>query len=178
MPGPSRPKREYKFAHAVTEPQLTALGMVAVEGADLEIAVEFAIWSLMGSPMFIGTLFTTGQNFASKVKTFTRVANKALKDETSRDQAAALASRLRDSSKRRNGVIHALWPIEGEGVGRAAVSRRLGEKDAEREAFPADPESLRHLAADLRADYFDLLAFLDEAGIPIPLNMREGEGTA
>jgi len=173
MPGPFRPKREYAFQHAVSTAQLTALGMVAVEGAELEIALEFAIWSLMGSPMFIGTLFTTGQNFAAKVKTFTRVATKALKDQGHRDEAAALASRLRDSSRRRNGVIHALWPEHEEfGAGFAAVSRKLGETDAEREALAADHGSLYQLAADLRADYFDLLAFLEDAGIPIPIDMR------
>ena len=39
-----RPLREYVFEHSISHDQLTALGRIVVEAAQLEDAVEWAIW--------------------------------------------------------------------------------------------------------------------------------------
>src|SRR5438477_3578265 len=106
MPGPTRPTRIYQYAHAVSPEQLAALGRIAVEGAELESGIEWAIWGFLRLTVETGRLFTTRTNFETKIKTFTRVAQKVLTDPAMREQAAQLAARFRDSSGRRNDVVH------------------------------------------------------------------------
>src|SRR5229473_8178173 len=103
---PLRPARKYEFEHPATRSQLTAIGMIVIEGAALESSLEWAIWGLLGLTTDVGQLFTLRQNFEVKVNTFTRVVAKTVKDTTLRKTGADLAKRLRDSSKRRNSVIH------------------------------------------------------------------------
>jgi hypothetical protein len=63
---------------------------------------------MLGLTEDVGGLFTTRQSLEVKVKTFTRVAQKALSDPDIRSRAGEIASRLRDLSGRRNDIIHSL----------------------------------------------------------------------
>lgn len=168
MPGPIRPKRDYKFNHPITLEQLHAIGMIAVEGSQFEQFLELAIWAMLGLPTKIGALLTTRQNFDMKIKTFARVANRKFNDKELRQKAANLASRFRDSSGRRNDIIHALWPHPDDGPGIEAISRKLDDDGEFGRSLQTDPSSLQKIAADLRADFDDLFAFLNEAKIPPP----------
>jgi hypothetical protein len=161
MPGPTRPKRDYQFAGELSIVQLTAIGRIAVEAAELEALIELAIWRMLGLHHDVGGLFTTRQGLEAKVKTFIRVAQRALKDKDIRIAAGQIAGRLRDSSTRRNDVIHSIWDAAG------ATTRRLGDKAVIKATVPSDETALNQLAADLHSDWLDLMAFLVDAGLRI-----------
>jgi hypothetical protein len=161
MPGPTRPKRPFVFDRPVSEEQLIAIGRLAVEAAELESLVECGIWRMLRLTEDIGGLFTTRQSLETKVKTFTRVAQKALSDADIRRRASAIAIRLRDSSRRRNDVIHSVWGSSG------AVTRKLGDTAVKEVVVPSDAATLNQLAADLYSDWIDLMAFLVDAGLRI-----------
>jgi hypothetical protein len=165
MPGPLRPSRPYKFRHSVSPEQLEAIGMIAVEGSELESALEWGIWGLSGMTVQTGQLFTTRQAFEMKVKTFIRVTQKVIRDPDMRKRAANLAGRLRDSSGRRNDIIHAIWPDD---EAETALTPKLGDKGAKLDAIQTDPGSLRQIAADLRGDFLDLMHFLSDTEMDSP----------
>jgi hypothetical protein len=169
MPGPSRPERRYKFDHPLSDEQLIAIGKITVEGATLEHALEWAIWKVLRLGFDVGELFTKHQTFEAKVKTFTRVAHKVFHDDKLRKQAANIAACLRNSSARRNAVVHASWVYITEsefGPSRAVAStRKLGEKAADTHILIADEPTLLQIAADLSSDWFALIGFLEEAGL-------------
>jgi hypothetical protein len=156
-----RPLREYVFDHSISHDQLTALGRIVVEAAQLEDAVEWAIWGLLGLKAHVGVLFTTRQNMEAKVNTLIRVAWKVLPEGPQRAEMADLAGRLRDSSGRRNELVHAVWPGHPTLKGDVALSRKLGRKKVDSKAIKADLPTLMAIATDLRADHDDLLGFLD-----------------
>jgi hypothetical protein len=135
--------------------------MIVIEGAALESSLEWAIWGLLGMTTDVGQLFTLRQSFEVKVNTFTRVVATTVKDPDLRKTGADLARRLRDSSKRRNSVIHAIWPAHNTMGGKFALSTKLGEKAIRLDTVSADRNDLTAVAAVLKADFIDLCVFLD-----------------
>jgi hypothetical protein len=180
MPGPTRPKRKYAFGHPLTDEQLIALGQVAIEGADLESTLEWAIWKLLGIRHEIGELFTVRQNFETKLKSFKRVAEKAISDPILKQQARDIAARMRDSSGRRNDAIHSIWERRhGAGPGITppvviAETRKLNDRGAVSAPIVTDPDALRSIAADLHSDWIDLMSFVATARLDVSDGASKG----
>jgi hypothetical protein len=167
MPGPTRPERLYHSDAPLSEEQLSALGRIAVEAGELESLLEWGIWRMLALPAATGRLFTTGQSLELKVKTFIRVAQKVLTDKDIRQQASQVAAQMRDSSGRRNDAIHAVWRPAESGNGATAFTTKLGDKAVIENSVLSDVASLLQIAADLRSDCIDLMAFLVDAGLRI-----------
>jgi hypothetical protein len=102
-----------------------------------------------------------------KVKTFIRVAQKVLTDKDIRQQASQVAAQMRDSSGRRNDVIHAVWLPAEAGSGATAFATKLGDRGIVEKSVPSNAASLLQIASDLNSDRIDLIAFLVDAGLRI-----------
>jgi hypothetical protein len=173
MPDVERRRGPYTFLRPVSKEQLAAIGAIAVEGAALEHALEWAIWKMLGLPDDIGELLTTGQNFPRKVNTFKQAAYKRFEDPALRKEADEIAARTLSSSRRRNDVIHASWdwdlpeyfPDTTEQLRAIASIRKLGKGPTETRELAADVPALVQIAAELHSDFLALVAFITGAGL-------------
>ncbi|GEM_PF-6439562 len=158
-----REPRNYVFDYPVAADQLSAIGRIVIEAGALESALEWAIWGMLGLNTETGQLFTTRQNLETKVKTLTRVIQKTVKETSARSKAADIMARIRDSSGRRNDVVHSTWPELPQATRIYSLTHKAGNKTIESKPVKADPRTLNQIAIDLRADFDDLMAFLDES---------------
>ena len=56
----------HSFGSLLSQEQLVAVGMIAVEGAALEHTLEWAISAMVGLRYDIGELFANGQSFEER----------------------------------------------------------------------------------------------------------------
>jgi hypothetical protein len=164
----------HPYGSRLSQEQLVAVGMIAVEGAALEHTLGWAISAMVGLPYDIGELFTIRQSFEEKVNTFIRVVHKRSEDPALRKKAAEVEAQMRASSQHRNEVIHAHWDWtledyfleeeERSGSGRAWV-RKLRKAAAESRAIAADVPALRKTAEELWAASMALIEFVEDAGL-------------
>jgi hypothetical protein len=174
MPDVERPRERYTFRRSVvSQKQLAAIGAIAIEGAALDHALEWAIWTMLGLSEDIGELFTTRLNFQEKVSTFTRAAYKRFQDLARRKEVDEIAGRMLKSSRRRNDVIHASWQLNlteffhdtAQQLRTIASVRKLGKRATETRELAVDVPTLVYIAAELHSDWLALIAFVTAAGL-------------
>jgi hypothetical protein len=164
----------HSFGSRLSQEQLVAVGMIAVEGAALEHMLEWAISAMVGLPYDIGELFTIRQSFEEKVNTFIRVVHKRSEDPALRKKAAEVEAQMRASSQHRNEVVHAHWDWtledyfleeeERSGSARGWV-RKLRKAAAESRAIAAEVSALQKTAEELWAASMALIEFVEDAGL-------------
>ena len=145
------------FAGALTDAQLQAIGMVAVESAWLERLVESYIQRFARLNRKKTDAFLKGRMMAAKVELLALLGRSAIKSPQGRDEFAQLIQRCSDANARRNRVIHGLWSKRTKESAASAVKRgRRGNVER------MSANDIEQVANDLASAFWLCLYFFEQ----------------
>jgi hypothetical protein len=144
----TRPETRKYHSSVLTASQLRAIGVVAVESAQLELTLELLIRQICGMDMETGRLFTDSMQLSTKLRTLREL----VKDRIAKDdegECRRLFDRIADLIPKRNTIIHGeWWPPELIGTATPEAVRLRRGKDRIPNVKASDVLSIgRHLGA-------------------------------
>jgi hypothetical protein len=153
----SRNEQQMKSIPLISAQHLQAIGLVTVNFAKLENAIEWFIWSLIGQDEGIGLIITTELSFKNLVALLSslsrvKIANAEVLAELDRALKQAL-----QADEKRNIILHSLW---AQGQTRDTVTRI--KKTAKLS------KGLQHQVEEMTAEDITSIAnFIDNADLAI-----------
>jgi hypothetical protein len=99
---------------------LQAIGLITVNFAKLENAVEWFIWSLMGQNENIGLIITAELSFRNLVALLSSLSKAKINDTEVLIELDKALKKALEAEQKRNTILHSLW---GQGQTRDTVTR-------------------------------------------------------
>jgi len=162
------------FAECLSDPQLQAIGQVAVESAWLERLVEFYIQRLARLTRKKTEAFLDGRMMSTKLELLKLFGRASLKNAADRHEFSDLIRIALDANRDRNTVIHGLW-AKGR-KSKNALRNAVGIAEATKRTSPGNFKTMSaleiHRVARDVAGAFWVLSLFGDTHWPTPKQRR------